>query len=78
MNEQLNQKIGLLIEYYSGTYENEEVLNIIKEIQDLYDFGEENEQNLKPLLQKLYTKIVKREFHSDLLEELLKELEEKD
>ena len=75
MEEELNRKVGLVIEYYNDPCQSERVQTIIREIQNLYDFNEETEENLKPLLEELYRHVVKREFHSELILELLKEMD---
>ena len=82
ITEDLNEKVGLILEYYSRTYESEDVIEITKKIQDIYDMKEDMKEptidELRPLLKELYRNVVKREFHSDLLLSVLKEMEEKD
>jgi len=75
MKEKLNQKIGLILEYYNWVYQEGKVKDILEKIQEIYDYRNPEPEELRPLLSELYFYIVKREFHSDLLESILKELE---
>ena len=78
LNEKMLNEIGLILEYYANSCYTEEVEKIVNQIQNIFDYKEPTIQELKPLLQKLYSKVVKREFHSDLLENVLKKMDEKD
>jgi len=75
MKEKLNQKIGLILEYYTAIYQEGKVKDILEKIQNIYDYRDPEPEEVRPLLSELYFYIVKREFHSELLEKVLKELE---
>ena len=74
IGEDLNKKIGLILEYYANSCYSDNVEKITEEIQKLYDYEEVSPEKIKPLLKELYKKVVKREFHSDLLLEILNEI----
>jgi hypothetical protein len=76
VDEKLNKKIGLILEYYTNFYDVNAVQEIVQKIQDIYDHEEESSEKIKPLLKELYGKVIKNEFHCDLIVETLKEMEE--
>jgi isopropylmalate/homocitrate/citramalate synthase len=75
MKKGLHNKIGLVLEYYGYEYNVEEVQKITQQIQDIYDHKEPNPKELRPLLKELYDRVVKNQFHADLLKEIIEELE---
>ena len=73
--KKMENQIGLIIEYYSNMYNVERVTEIVKQIQQIYDYKEPTVYELRPLLKNLYKYVVKNEYHSDLLQQIIKELD---
>jgi len=75
IDEKLDMKIGLILEYYANAYDVENVKYIVNKIQNLYDEKQPSISEIEPLLKELYRIIVKNEYHADLLREILIEIE---